>query len=262
MIFDLINTDPGFMSSEFMEDLPGAGTYPFISCDSKREFIDSLAEKPQDWYYRHNPVEYTINSNKFRTKEFKDIDWKNSIVILGCSHAFGVGVTDEHTISSYLQEITGKYVVNLGHPGLSNGVIAYNSYYLKENYPEPLAVVNLWTNMVRTFYVTPKIMRLEMKVNQKIQVSDINTVITNNIMWMKMSNSLWKDHPNHIQLCLNDYFKDNKPIAIAIAQKVFPEAIRLKDSWQKDKSARDNAAHWGRETNQKIAKLISSNIKL
>ena len=259
MIFDIINNDPGFASSHNLEDLPGAGTYPFISVDDRNDFEESLRVKPEDWYYRNNPVRYTLNSQQFRTKEFKDIDWKNSIVILGCSCTFGVGVTEEHTIASYLQEITGKYVVNLGHPGLSNGVIAYNSYYLKENYPEPLAVVNLWTGMVRTFYVTPKIMRLEMKNGPSIPVSDINTVITNNIMWMKMSNAMWRNHPNHIQLCLNDYLKDGK--RIAIAQKVFPEVVQLEESWCRDNSARDNW-HWGRETNQKIAKLIASNIKL
>ena len=37
----------------------------------------ALDEKPKDWYYRTNEV-YTVNSEKFRTKEFKDIDWKNS----------------------------------------------------------------------------------------------------------------------------------------------------------------------------------------
>ena len=259
MIFDLINTDPGFASSHNLEDLPGAGTYPFLSVDSRDDFEESLRVKPEDWYYRNNPVEYRLNSQQFRTKEFKDIDWKNSIVILGCSLTFGVGVTEEHTIASYLQKITGKYVVNLGHPGLTNGLIAYNSYYLKENYPTPLSVVNLWTHMVRSFYIIPKTMRLEVKNFHSISAKDMNTIITNNIMWMKMSNSLWKDHPNHVQLCLHDYFNDGKPIAMA--QKVFPEVVQLKESWQKDESARDNW-HWGKETCEEIAKLIASNIKL
>ena len=127
-----------------------------MSSDSKEDFHNSLKYKPKDWYYRHNPVKYTVNSHKFRTKEFKDIDWKNSIVILGCSHTFGVGVTDDHTIAACLQKITGKYVVNLGCPGLSNGAIAYNSYYLKENYPEPLAMVNLWTTMARWIRIDEK----------------------------------------------------------------------------------------------------------
>jgi len=266
MIFDLINTDPGFASSNTLENIPGAGTYSFMpgSYDTKEDFLNSLAEKPQDWYYRHNPVEYTINSHKFRTKEFKDIDWKNSIVLLGCSHTFGIGVTDEHTIAANLEKITGKTVVNLGQPGFSNGLISYNSYYLKENYPTPLGVVNIWTNMVRWFEITPEQRRLETKVYCDIEKSTadrINTIVTNNIMYMKMSNALWKDHPNHIQLCVSDYKRDLKTRLLSITQKVFPEVIRLKKGWEQDMSARDNA-HWGRETTEKIAKLIASNLKL
>jgi hypothetical protein len=76
---------------------------------------------------------------------------------------------------------------------------------------------------------------------------------------MKMSNALWKDHPNHIQTCMTDYRKNDK--WFSITQKVFPEAISLKQSWIEDMSGRDNL-HPGRETYKKIAKLIASNIKL
>lgn len=293
MIFDIINNDPGFMSSQFMEDLPGAGTYPFMSGDSKKDFIDSLKVKPKDWYYRNNPIKYTVNSHKFRTKEFEDIDWKNSIVMLGCSHTFGVGVTDEHTIAAYLEKFTGKYVVNLGSPGLSNGAIAYNTYYLKEKYPTPIAVVNLWTNMPRWFRIGKgkKLENVALRAyypddNKQVQLDDVdkilNTELVNNVIYMKMSNALWKDHPNHIQTCFYDYVIDdsttnslfsnllgyfrvnvnsNDPKLISIARKVFPEIIQLKRSWIDDKSARDND-HWGRETHEKIAKMIASNIKL
>ena len=270
MIFDIINNDPGFMSSQFMEDLPGAGTYPFMSGDSKKDFIDSLKVKPKDWYYRNNPIKYTVNSHKFRTKEFEDIDWKNSIVMLGCSHTFGVGVTDEHTIAAYLEKFTGKYVVNLGSPGLSNGAIAYNTYYLKEKYPTPIAVVNLWTNMPRWFRIGKgkKLENVALRAycpddNKQVQLDDVdeilNTELVNNVIYMKMSNALWKDHPNHIQTCIEDGDKDGKPISIT--QKVFPEAIMHKRSWTYDTSARDNV-HPGREVYGKIAKMIASNLKL
>lgn len=260
MIFDIINKDPGFISSGSLEHFRGVGTYLFIPDDSMDSFYNSLKYKPEDWYYRHNPVKYTVNSHKFRTKEFKDIDWKNSIVLLGCSYTFGVGVTDDDTIGANLQRITGKNVVNLGQPSASNSVIAYNSYYLRENYPEPIAVVNLWTTMARWFRIDEE-KRLMNHIFRGSNASreTINTEITNNIMYMKMSNALWKDHPNHIQTCMTDYKKNDT--WFSITQKVFPEAISLKQSWIEDMSGRDNV-HPGRETYKKIAKLIASNIKL
>ena len=260
MIFDIVNKDPGFISSSFVENFTDPGTYAFMSCDTKESFEHSLKVKPEDWYYRHNSVEYTINSDRFRTKEFKDIDWKNSIVLLGCSYTFGVGVTDEDTISAQLEKITGKPVVNLGQPGVSNAVIAYNSYYLKENYPTPISVVNLWTGMSRWFRITSEGKRMVNYVfKESASRETLNTEVINNIMHMKMSNALWKDHPNHIQTCIYDCLKDGKPVSIA--QKVFPEVIELKRRWAEDMSGRDNV-HPGKETNKEIAKMIASNIKL
>lgn len=262
MIFDIINNDPGFISSSFVENFTDPGTYAFMSCDNEEDFENSLKFKPEDWYYRHNSVEYTINSHKFRTKEFKDIDWKNSIVLLGCSYTFGVGVTDDDTISAQLEKLTGKPVVNLGQPGASNATIAYNSYYLKQNYPTPISIVNLWTTMSRWFRISPEkrlidhIFGLE---KGSVSHETLNTEITNNIMHMKMSNALWEDHQNHIQTCIYDCTKNGKPVSIA--QKVFPEIIEFKRSWAEDMSGRDNV-HPGRETYKEIAKMIASNLKL
>ena len=270
MIFDIINKDPGFISSHVLKEFDSAGTYDFASTDSREDFARNLKRQPDDWYYRTRKVEYTLNSHKFRTKEFKDIDWKNSIVLFGDSYTFGVGVTDSHTISSCLERITGKYVVNLGSPGLSNGAIAYNSYYLKENYPEPLAVVKLWTNMVRWFYVTPEKRMMAMVYSDMGKDysaetdghhNRINTIISNNIMYMKMSNALWKHHPNHIQTCMADYSMNFDVKMLSITQKVFPEAIQFKSSWELDNTARD-CSHGGKETLEKIAKMIASNLKL
>ena len=44
--------------------------------------VKNLEKNPENWYYRTNPVEYALNSQQFRTKEFKVIDWKNSIVLI------------------------------------------------------------------------------------------------------------------------------------------------------------------------------------
>ena len=268
MIFDVINNrNPGFITSDSLDMIKEPGTYTFLRGDSEFQFKDNLKVKPKDWYYRTNKVEYTLNSDRFRTKEFKDIDWKNSIVLVGCSMTFGLGITDEDTIAAHLQKITGKNVVNLGQTGISNSVIAYNSYYLKENYPTPLAVVNIWTSMMRWWYINYNKIVLE-SYDYDWSTDDVSSVftedkmltqITNNILYMKMSNALWKDHPNHLQLSLHDYHTSGR--YISIAAKVFPEVIQLKQSWVDCMDARD-CCHWGRETTKKVTKLIASNLKL
>ena len=284
MIFDIINEDPGFMTSSSLDDVTKAGKYGFVAGDSKKDFVRRLETKPKDWYYRHNTVEYTLNSHKFRTKEFKDIDWKNSIVLIGCSCTFGTGVTDDHTIAAHLERITGKYVVNLGQIAAGNSVIAYNSHYLKENYPTPLAVVHIWSTMARWLWVhyddKSKLKHLMFELlnykplasSAEIEGTDLShpnsrvvteskviTEITHNVINMKMINSLWKDHPNYLQLTMYDYLRGEQ--AISMAAKIFPEIIQLKRSWVDDTGSRDGL-HWTNETNQKVAKLISRNLKL
>ena len=166
----------------------------------------------------------------------------------------------------------------------ADSVIAYNSHYLKENYPTPLAVVHIWSTMARWFWVNYdtvtkfKHLMFELLNYKPIAVnaeiddgidfrepscpvvneSKVITEITHNVINMRMINSLWKDHPNYLQLSMHDYMKKE---AISIAAKLFPEIIQLKQSWVDDSGSRD-CSHWSNETNQKVAKLIARNLKL
>ena len=264
MKFNLLNQDPGFISGKQLNQYD-PGEHKFIGLDNHQRFEMSLKNNPKDWYYRTHEVKYILNSNKFRTKEFKDIDWKNSIVLIGCSNTFGIGITEEDTIAANLQEITGKYVVNLGQPGVSNSVIAYNSYYLKENFPEPLAVVHLWTALTRYFVMTESF-HMENIINDIEKTNNIVTPTVYNIMFMKMINALWKDHPNYIQTCANDIHagdsEDNDTtFEYSIARKLFPEALYVDKYFWGDRTARD-CGHPGRKATKKLAKIIASNLKL
>lgn len=88
---------------------------------------------------------YKLNSDQYRTYEWSDIDWKNAVVLFGCSHAFGVGVDDENTISYNLSKLLDRQVVNLGMAGTSIFYSFYNSIVLAESFPIPWAVFHLWT---------------------------------------------------------------------------------------------------------------------
>ena len=106
---------------------------------------------------QYRPTEYKLNSNGYRTNEFKDIDWKESVVIFGCSMVFGEGLDEEQTISYQLSNIINRPVINMGSIGTSIQFSLYNAVVLKENFPTPKAVINLWTEIGRlTAFSTPK----------------------------------------------------------------------------------------------------------
>jgi len=124
----------------------------FNGTDTKNLFEENLLKQPKDWYYRTNEVVYTFNEQGYRTKDFKNVDWANSIVIFGCSNVAGFGVTDDDTVSSQLEKMTGIPVINMGVGGSSNEFSLFNSVILSQNYPTPLGVVHIWTGTDRTIY--------------------------------------------------------------------------------------------------------------
>lgn len=63
-----------------------------------------------------NPLTYDINSHGFRTKELDSFD-SDSIMILGCSMTFGVGVHEESTYAHQLSKYLDAPIINLGYPG-------------------------------------------------------------------------------------------------------------------------------------------------
>jgi hypothetical protein len=92
---------------------------------------------------------YCVNSAGYRTDEFDTIDWDKSIVIFGCSMVFGEGLDTEHTISYQLSKFLNCPVINMGVTGSSIQHSVHNQVILKQNYPTPRAVVNLWTEYSR-----------------------------------------------------------------------------------------------------------------
>lgn len=124
-----------------------------ILSDYEANFKKNLITQSEDWIYRTKSVNYTRNGQGYRCKPFNEIDWNNSIVILGCSHVFGTGVDDADTLSARLQEITGLNVVNLGVGGSCQQVSLYNMILLKFNNIKPKAIIHVWTESTRRFDV-------------------------------------------------------------------------------------------------------------
>jgi len=125
----------------------------FVAADSESNFKINLARLHDTWIYRTKSIQYTLNGQYYRCEPFENIDWSNSIVMFGCSNAFGVGVDDADTISSRLKELTGCNVVNLGVVASCQQISLYNMMILKNNNIRPRAVIHLWADSNRPFSV-------------------------------------------------------------------------------------------------------------
>ena len=65
--------------------------------DMPEEYEEQLKKQPKDWFWRDREVRYMCNWNGYRARDWEDYDWSESIVVLGCSMAYGVGVSNEDT---------------------------------------------------------------------------------------------------------------------------------------------------------------------
>jgi len=129
------------------------GVFNFYWGDDEKSFLKNLKVRKDNWHYSDKKVEYTLNSYGYRTKEFNEINWKESIVIFGCSIIFGEGVSDDETLSYFLEKFSGRNVINMGVSGCSNQFILDTILVLIKKYGYPYSVIVAWTGIARTpFY--------------------------------------------------------------------------------------------------------------
>lgn len=124
----------------------------FYQGDSESAWRKNRKRLGTEWYYYDTPVQYTLNSDGFRTYEWNDINWKDSIVILGCSNTFGIAVDDSDTISAQLEKMSGRQVVNLGFPGGSNQYITYLLTQIYRQFDSPTHIVCNYSTIDRNMY--------------------------------------------------------------------------------------------------------------
>lgn len=225
-------------------------TDKFSGTDSEDLFEKNLKSQPDDWYYRHNPVRYTVNSLKYRAPEFKDIDWKNSVVVFGCSFVFGVGLDDKDTMPYQLSQILGMPVINMGMGGSSMTFSLHNSIMLKDGYPTPKAVVQMWTGYDRTTYYRKRTVEscgswtLDTYDYTRAWISDTHHSLTHAIIASKTSRLLWKD---------TKYFEGS----------YFKTTAKLLGCYQVEYEdyARD-LSHTGKKTQHSVALKIAKELNL
>lgn len=125
-------------------------TYHFLDSDDEELFNKNLTTKPQDWFYRNNPITYKMNSLGFRCQELSDIDLNDYILFLGDSHTEGLGLHLEHTYPYKVSKKLNKSYFNLGIGGTGADVMFCNLITWLHTFPHPKYIVLFYTENTRT----------------------------------------------------------------------------------------------------------------
>lgn len=133
-------------------DENGNATNNFSQGDSEIQWKRKRRHLGKDWHYFSKKIHYKRNASGFRTYEWHEINWKECIVLLGCSCTYGVGVDDSETIAEQLEALCGRQVVNLGLGGTSNQFMAFVLTKLYNRFDSPYAVVANYTTVDRNLY--------------------------------------------------------------------------------------------------------------
>ena len=126
-----------------------AGKFEWMQGDSLDNFNINKNKAGKNWKYLTKQVTYTVNSSGYRAPEWDQIDWKNSIVLFGCSCTYGTGISDDETIAYHLEKLSGRPVINLGVPSGSNDLIIQHGISLLDYFEAPYAVANIWSTSDR-----------------------------------------------------------------------------------------------------------------
>jgi hypothetical protein len=232
--------------------------------DGPDRFEESKKKSASDWRYLTKEVEYKVNSSGFRTTEFKNIDWQNSIVLFGCSCTFGIGLAEDETIAYKLEKLLGKPVINLAVPGGSNTVILNIMSLLREKFPIPAGVVVNWSTGDRfPYYFRFDTLNVGPWFSTEVVGEDL---IRDDVNISKLWENRYLDRYN--EQCESYYIAKNanaiwKDLTKYVTISQFTDsahAMRVDEFFKIDLDARD-LLHPGDSSTTKIAEYLYSKLK-
>ena len=153
--YDIYNTetfpDRRLITTGWQGGRPKPVSHTFLNPTEEEEYNTSkgyFSEKY--WKYANStPIDYQLNIEGFRAdKEFDEINWAETSVIIGCSFVFGHCIENESTISEILTREYGIPCVNGGQPGAGNQMIHHNAITFMKKY-NPKNVIILWSYPAR-----------------------------------------------------------------------------------------------------------------
>lgn len=111
-----------------------------------------------DWLKQFKPIitgeveGWKVYTNDYGFRDTADrktwSDFRQSVVVIGCSQTFGWGIDYEHTFTHLLEQKLGRQVVNLGIPAVSFDTVWLLSIELRKRY-KPWSVVINWPDVMR-----------------------------------------------------------------------------------------------------------------
>jgi len=124
-------------------------THRWLAGDNEQRYKENLQKSEIAGYIETFNISYKLNSNGFRTSEI--VEDTSSVVALGCSHTFGLGLPEQDTYIAQLAGMLDTSYYNLGVPGGSNDTA--------------FRVAGYWLPIIKPRYVvmlTPQMTRFEM----------------------------------------------------------------------------------------------------
>jgi|AntAceMinimDraft_12_1070368.scaffolds.fasta_scaffold92314_2 hypothetical protein len=122
----------------------------YCSIDDEKTYLDNLKRMPMDWIWRTKKINYTTNSDGFRTKEISNINLDNYFLSFGDSTTFGIGLSNEDTYTSLISKSLNVEGINLGIPGAGTDIIYYNFLTFMEHISvNPKFIIIVWPNLFR-----------------------------------------------------------------------------------------------------------------
>lgn len=226
--------------------------------DGPEAYLSNKEKKGPSWHYYDKKIEYVTNKNGYRAPEWETIDWKNSVVLLGCSMIFGVGVAEDETISYYLSKMIGKPVINLGFPAGSNEIIFNNSVSIFENFGIPSAVITFWSTMDRFQFYASYPHCVGLWTQPEDTATDVNLFELYNSLNGNDVNQNIKSY--FLEVANRNFWKDRTEYYSASFFSPTSHYMRLDNFFKPDNNARD-LIHPGKDKNYEVAQKLYTILK-
>lgn len=245
-----------FKNNEFInlgDQIPETPKCPailnFMGTDDEAGFKKNQKLMPDDWRYHSKKIEYHINNFGYRAPEFDLVDWKESIVVFGCSNVLGTGLAEDETLSHQLHRLTSRPVINMGVGGSSMFFSFINALILNQGFPKPHSVINIWTSYERLSIFSGNIVRhhgaWEDTPELRAWTQDYPNPLMYALMIQRASSAIWQNKTRYFE---GTFFEHT---ANSLNCTNFP--------WHD--TARDRI-HPGPETVENAAKLIQIGLKV
>lgn len=253
-----MNRTTQFLAGPLSEERYRKNLPYFLSNLELETFNKALKAKPASWKYRNKEITYNLNSDYYRTEEWNNINWKDSIVVFGCSHVFGEGLANDETFCYHLQQLTSRQVVNMGSSGTGPQFSWHNSLIMDNLYGAPYAVIQVWSCYSRLpYYSEDSIKRIGPWSGSSWDNYDKDAKDLYNLWNKSEINAMTQFY--FTALSSNNYWKNRCKYIEATFFKHVASLLKI-NHYEKLDNARDDV-HCGEITNIAVAKDLQKKLE-